>query len=558
MKYFVKIYLLVIVLTSFFSCDDPKEGSTYQIYDINPISTYLESRPDDFSEWITILKYTDLFNAINFANQHFTAFVPENDAVKSFYAKKGVNSIEELGMDYARNLALFHLIGDSITSDEFSKGGRIESATLSEDFLSVSFGDDGHNTLFVNKEALVLERANRTSNGFVYVLDGVLSPLTETVYDRIHESEKPYTILDEALTLTSWKDSLSVIADTIDLPGGREQIVMRKYTLLAVSDEAFRKDNISSVNDLINRVGAGNDYKNPENALFNYIAYHIIEGFYEIDDLGSFDSEDDKSKLWNTKAKNEVLQISEVDKNIYINYDGPKASFVEDGTNIVAKNGMVQEIDGYLPVWQPNPAPVVFDFCNYPAIASYIERSPDDPGQKYQTVTASNEYRTNIESLSCFTVKKMPVLNYNKYNAVDYFTGSEKNGFKEAKFGDQLILHLGYTGSIAMETPAIIKGKYKVTLFFAYATSMNFIRSATGGSDGGSMEFSFDDNISIKTKPYATVSVNTLGMYNTVLFEEVEFDATSTHNFKIVILDPAASRSSDYRIQLDYLLFEPI
>lgn len=39
------------------------------------------------------------------------------------------------------------------------------------------------------------------------------------------------------------------------------------------------------------------------------------------------------------------------------------------------------------------------------------------------------------------------------------------------------MLNIGNTGWISMETPSIIKGKYKVTLHFGYATSMDFIRT---------------------------------------------------------------------------------
>ena len=41
MKTFGNIYLLLLV--AFFSaCNDPYEDSTYQVYDMNPISSYLE------------------------------------------------------------------------------------------------------------------------------------------------------------------------------------------------------------------------------------------------------------------------------------------------------------------------------------------------------------------------------------------------------------------------------------------------------------------------------------------------------------------------------------
>ena len=94
MKKIGRIYwmLLIILCTA---CNDPYEGDTFSVYDIQPAATYLSSRSGEFSEWISIMKYADLYNAVNQATQYFTLFVPTNEAVKAFYTKKGITSIEE-------------------------------------------------------------------------------------------------------------------------------------------------------------------------------------------------------------------------------------------------------------------------------------------------------------------------------------------------------------------------------------------------------------------------------------------------------------------------------
>ena len=92
MKTLGNIYLLLLVAL-FSACNDPYEDSTYQVYDMNPVSSYLETRSDEFSEWITVLKYADLFNAVNQASSYFTVLVPTNEAVRNFYTKKNVSSI---------------------------------------------------------------------------------------------------------------------------------------------------------------------------------------------------------------------------------------------------------------------------------------------------------------------------------------------------------------------------------------------------------------------------------------------------------------------------------
>jgi len=123
----------------------------------------------DFSEWIKILKYGDLFNAINRADDAFTVLAPTNDAVQRFYEKKNISSIEELGREYARTLAKYHISMSSIDQEEFVKGGELPGRTLSGDALQITFDDNtvegGLSSVFVNQEAHVSEFAITTANG---------------------------------------------------------------------------------------------------------------------------------------------------------------------------------------------------------------------------------------------------------------------------------------------------------------------------------------------------------------------------------------------------------
>ncbi|WP_294066329.1 DUF5108 domain-containing protein [Proteiniphilum sp. UBA1028] len=562
-KHFFKICCLTIIL--FYACDDPYENSTFQVYNVNPVSTYLETRSDEFSEWIEILKYADLFNAINQATEVFTVFVPGNGAVEEFYKKRGISSIKDLSKEYAINLAKYHIIHDSVGIDRFIKGGRLEEKTLSDDFLTVTFddssGDGGFNSVYINEEAQVSEFATPVSNGYVYVINSVLSPLIESVYDRVVENGN-YSIFKGALDMTSWGDSLRIIYDEIKQPNGSLLKQKRDYTVLAVTDEIYSNNGITSVNDLVTLLEAGDNFKEPENQLNKYIAYHIMAGNYPLFNLYSFDGIDQK-KLWGTKSES-VLEISLEDDGIYyINFGGGgnvKASFVESFSNIYAKNGVLHQVDGYLPVWQSEiPVNVLWDFCNHPDIAAYIA-SKGTTGQVYQTAHASTEYRTAITTLPIFKVQILntPGAPLSSFNNVDYFTAKASNSFANAMYKDFMILSLGYLGSIEMKTPLLIAGKYKVTLQFGYASSMDFMRKMSGGSNGGGMRFSFDGEHVTDFSPIASVPSNTLNVYQYVVYEDLELSKTGVYDFKIVISDPSASTNKSFRLMLDYLQFEPI
>ena len=514
------------------------------------------------------MKYADLYNAVNQATQSFTLFVPNNAAVQEFYTRKGVSSIEDLGAEYARNLVSYHIVQDTINQATFiEKEGALAKRTVSDDVLMVSFGSaevggGGIQSVYLNSEARVLEFANPVSNGYVYVLESTLTPLTESVYARISESGRPYTILKAALDATGVGAELNVVYDDVVDDLGQVTQHKRNYTLLAVSDAVFQEAGVNSLQDLVQLLGASSDYTNPENALYQYLAYHVLDGSYDLSKLQSFDTSDATSKIWNTLNTGSVVRISKEDRIYYLNYrDENRAIFLEDYCNLQAKNGYIHQVSSYLPVAEAEPETVLFDVCNYSIIGDWIAAGNGEEGIKFQESFGTAEKKCDVAGLNCYEYSlNNPSGTFSSYFNVTYFTTRTNNGWNTANNMDFLMLNLGNTGWISMQTPSIIKGKYKVTLQFGYATSMDFIRTqdSKGGSNGGRMTFSFDGENSVTHAPYTTISSNTLGCYSYVIYDELEFSETSTHTFRLVINDPAASKNASYRIYIDYLLFEPI
>lgn len=572
MKKIGRLYwMLLIILCA--ACNDPYEGDTFSVYDTQPAASYLSSRSDEFSEWISIMKYADLYNAVNQATQYFTLFVPTNEAVKEFYTRKGVKSIEELGTEYARNLVGYHIIQDTINQETFiQKEGILEKKTVSDDYLSVSFGTAGNQagglqSIYLNKEAHVVEFANLVSNGYVYVIESTLTPLTESVYQRISENGRPYAILKAALDATGWSNQINTIYNSIEDPNtGLTTQQKNNSTLLAVSDETFRKAGITNLNELAQKLEASSDYTKPDNALNQYVAYHILPGSFDLKKMLSFDTQNATSKIWDNSLPGSIIKVSKREGIFYLNYadEENRATFIEESCDLQAKNGYIHEISTYLPVAEAEPETVLFDVCNYSIIKDWIEAGNGEEGLQYQTLTnTSSELKSDLQYLSCYNVK---LNNPGGTASTWYYVGYQasagtKTGaydWKNANNYDLLMLNLGYTGWISMQTPSIVKGKYKVTLQFGYATSMDYIRKATEGSNGGEVKISFDGTNEVSNKMYTTVKANTLGLYQYVIYDELEFSETTTHTFKILLNDPAASTKNNYRIYLDYLLFEPI
>jgi len=565
MKMINKYLIIWTALAFLFSCDDPYENKTYQIYDEYPSSTYLDTRPDDFSKWVEILHYTDLYNAVNQASKTYTLFVPDNDAVEKFYENKGISSVEELDKEYARELVQYHTINAEIPQKTFLLGGKLTTPTVSGDYLTVSFdeggsGQGGLDAVYLNGEARVTELANETTNGLVYVLDAVLTPLTETLYDRLQAKEN-YSIFRGAVELSGWQKRMDSPYDTVYSDIGAVSYLKKNYTLLVVPDDVFAQNGIMDVDGLIGRLGASPDYTNDDNALRRYIGYHMVSQSQYVEDLFPFDDGKDSTIIWNTQAANEVFSTNSVSGSYYINYEkstGTGISLIEGGTDIPAKNGIIHELDHYMPVISPDPMTIVWDLCEYDDVAAVVNAygAENDLGDCYQQYQ-STEYKISLtgDEVTSYTWQANSSSSISDWGQLGYLLTKANSGSTVNTYGayknDMLIVNLGYMGSVSMQSPVILEGKYQVVLYYACAGSLSdFI-------NGGSLcQFSLDDQSS---KVYVYDGANaSVGIYSITLFGEIEFDGNEARTLKLVLMDSRATSHSSYRLQLDYIKFIPI
>lgn len=556
-----KYMLLSMVFLLIFSCDDPYEDDNFVVYDLYPAATYLEKRQDEFSRWIEVLKYTDLNNAINQASKTFTLFVPGNDAVDAFLAERGVSQVSDLDLDYAKALVKYHTIEGEVPQKEFLLGGKLTKPTLSGDYLSVSFdeetSDGGLNSVYLNEEARVTEQANEITNGLVYVLDGVLTPLVETIYDRLAQNDD-YSIFMQAVEATGWDETLSTVYDTITNEYGGRTAVRRNYTTFVVSNSTLADDGISSLDDLSAKLGASGDYESEDNALYQYVAYHVLSSTKYIEDLFTF-SEGDSTSVWSTQADKQVLSTHYFNGVYYVNYDAETSSgidLVAGKTDILAKNGIIHEVDNYMPVFSPNPMIVIWDVCDYDDVASFVNAygAEEELGDIYQ-VAQSSEYWIQFEEEEVTSYTWEANSTSATYPTCGYLLTKTNDEGQTNTYGayknDMLVINLGYLGHVTMQTPVLLKGKYTVELYYACAGSLSPFVS------GGSLCKVSLDQTSNEVYVYDGANAS-VGIYDMELFSEVEFDATEAHEFKLVLLDARATTHDKYRLQLDYIKFIPI
>ena len=547
---------------------DPFKGKTYVNMTNSPISTFLDDEAD-FSEYVKALRYSDTYNALNQSTTgiSFTAFAPTNEAMNEFYGRRGVSALEELPQSYVRSFVLYHTLPDSITTDAFIT--KTSVTNLTGDVLSVVIDSLNAGEATLNGEGQVKEMGISAYNGKIYVLSKAMTPLVETVLDRIVEDGRS-SIMVEALKETGWDKQISVIQDTLILEG-KKTITKRYYTLFNVTDEVFAKAGINSLADLKGALKTRDENGLAEDSLLRqYVSYHILTNMYKRSDLAGVDG---ATRIWSSSAKNQVFTVNEdtlatsEDARYTLNVAGESARFIVEASDVLAKNGYVHELNAWLPVWEPDQAVVVWDFADYTEIKNLV--STDDYQPAEPITGAEAQYR--VANASCFVYEmgESGTKNTN-FSDITYVTTKayKVNGETlTANNNDRIVFNLGYMGTVQMNTPTLVKGKYRLELSIIYTATQNFMRTQTDGN-GGLVKMAFDvdpetgqvpsPDKQVFVAPYTKVNSALPGVYKSIIFDEVEFTETAPHTFTMTVLDPAASSNKGFSLQLDCITFIPI
>lgn len=567
---------LTVMAATLTSCDkdvfDPSDhdGGVYKSALYSPIAEYIDGEAD-FTEYAKALRYSGTFNALNqsTAGVSFTALVPTNEAMQEFYSRRGVSSLEELTPDYVRHFVLYHTVSDSIAIDKFVTMNEI--INIEGEPMSVWIDPENAGQAVLGDEARITEMGLSASNGKIYVLSSVLTPLVETLVDRVTDQGNS-SIMLQALEASGWKKELSTIADTTVVEG-INQIRKRYYTLLNVTDETFSAAGIGSLDALSAKlVSLDTRGLTPDSLLREYVAYHIMQNSYRLADLAGGEGEV-SSRLLGSNARNQIMSIdydgtvSELESRFTFNAQGTSASFVRGACDIQGKNGYVHNLTSWLPVWEPLQTEVIWDLADYSDIKaavtsygmSYAPATPTDKDYKmglgntvytYEMGEGGKGSTSYSEGVSYVTPKSIRLPS----SANPEIVSAE--GYRN----DFVVFNVGYMGSVSVKTPVLVKGKYRVELCYYYATGLNFVRTQGSGSNGGLICLSFDgrDDVKDYLNPYKQIPSSVTGFYHSTIFNEVTFDETTDHEFNMIVMDPAASSSSSFYLAFDYIRFVPI
>lgn len=258
-----------------------KDQISFTIYD------YLVANPNEYSSFLQILKAAELdktlsaYNSISKKSIEYTLFVPDNKAVEKFIKDNGkYNSLDELLKDvvYVKALARYHVLIFGIISDDFPFGTFTEP-NLTNDFLNVNFIVGADSTSYkINNQALVTKANIEASNGYIHVIDAVLTPITMNSYAWL-KNNTGYSFFTSAIDACKLD---TMINKDMKLKDQK----LRPFTMLVEPDAIYKMRGINSFQDLADSISPGRtDYTQSNNPLNIFVKYHILTESKFLSDL---------------------------------------------------------------------------------------------------------------------------------------------------------------------------------------------------------------------------------------------------------------------------------
>jgi transforming growth factor-beta-induced protein len=260
------IYKYLGVLTALFtltitSCEDQDQQFFAEDLDLSgpSLESQIVNEPS-LSLFYEAVQAAGLLNILS-DNQARTIFAPSNSAFAAYLAQNNYASISEVPQEDLIEIINYYTLPTAITSLSALPSGYLETA-LSDSRLGISTTDG----IFLDGRIEVVEAVLTSSTAIIYVVDGISSPATMTIVERLtalsnDEEEPDYSLFLLALQRAQL-DALLASGD---------------YTVLAPTDDAFAAAGIDEAT--INGLSI--------EELEIIISYHILDNARFVPDLTS-------------------------------------------------------------------------------------------------------------------------------------------------------------------------------------------------------------------------------------------------------------------------------
>lgn len=437
-----KIYLIIFTVAIITSCGEDPELTPFVTEEEITIGEFLENNKEEYSmfyqlaEKAGVLEPLKLYNP--FGNGGFTLFLPDNNAFDDYIADEGYTSFEAMLNDteFLDSLAKSHIVASSYKSADFPYGNFSDS-TFTGEYLYIGFDEDLNYR--VNNTANIIQADIELYNGYIHIVDGFVEPNNISSLEYLLSSDE-YSIISELFQLTGISDTMDVFR--IDENG---QKLRNYYTLLVETNEVFSRQDILNIDSLIARFATpGLEYTDVNNELYQFAAYHILEGSYAVNDF-----KDSKPYVTysfnpiNIDATSDIIINKGVPvfDTIVISGDSVALDYIRLNlykSNGFSLNGPIHTLEDVLIIQEPSGT-YEFQFYNEPIIFE-------------------NKQNAAISPLELSDPSEMINLNWTGAESIYYLAGESTN----AKNKDCLYAFGNF--SLEYTTPNIAIGTYEIYL----------------------------------------------------------------------------------------------
>lgn len=498
-----KFLMLIFFIAWMESCDTRMNGS-FIGEDAVTIAAYIENNPKNYSRYLELMISTNLKSALNAYNPHgngYTVFLPTNEAFDKFIrSTEKYNSFEDLLSDteFSYALARYHIVNRGIKTNDFPYGA-LQATNATGDFLTIGFEVDNDSTIYkVNNAAPVIIPNIELINGYIHVIDEMLVPILYSSYEWIL-SNANYSLLSEAFKISGIDKDMSIYRTN-----NSGSNIRNYYTLLAEPDSVYHAAGIFTIDDLIDKYNTqGMELNDIENEFYQFLAYHILEGSYFLDEFVN-------TRNYNTFANFPVQISAGIEIKINPGKDTLDIIFNEGDTtiidfvrmdmlnsNILTKNGAIHILKDIMEVYTPERTNQVFQFYEEPLI---------------------NNWKNTSGEFDLLDPESLEVLDWTGPEGIKYYYSSSAIS---ASNNDYIEIQGNFT--LNYITPEILPGKYQVRIKSDCSNTQN--ASIQVYIDGKRMGSSFD--LTSGGNPFKTFSVGS-----------VEFFTYESHQISINSLIP--------------------
>lgn len=355
---FAQILILLVLFTSqflFVACERDGQNTIYKVYNDEMIDEIVSDK--GLTEFEALIDRANFRGTIH-AYGNYTLFAPTNDAIQNYLQSIGKTSVNDLTTSEAAEIIKYHLLPDSIPTSEFDEG-RLPVINFSHRYITNKpVTINGKSTFLINRQANIITPDLHGANGFLHIIDKVLTPPTQTITQLVRSlPDSKYSLIKTLFDLTSWADTLSTERSD------------HNYTFFIQSNEAFANAGIYTIDDLLLLLHKNTPTIVSDSLIHNYIGYHSISRQeYTLDLMRTSSLESMiKGQVIMFKAKSNSIIVNELIMPT-VTEEGVPLLRESEYSNYSCSNGVVHEINGNITIKNRTAYRVYWDLAEQPEI----------------------------------------------------------------------------------------------------------------------------------------------------------------------------------------------